>query len=384
MLQAQSFTAPPASPSPAQAKKQAVDDSVVAEVAAILDDLDTEASAAMYRPLVLTFLGDEGMAMIRAVTSTDRRLPFHLVSLLEDIIGPGSSLPVAQTAVSEIVAMAPSPDTIFRNNDVETTIVCAFCSVEGHRFLVEVLATPTSRIVTEANEWREDHFTRCYLTVAQQILTNIAQSASRLPHGLKALMAEVAELVSHKFPGTQLHVVGVLFFLRFICPALVTPERNRIVPVKPGSEAQRALILIAKVFQALCCDLRFDEAHGHAALLNRFIDDNQPVIHRFFGYVMSSREAMGEKASDDLDGMPTDGAPTDGVHGKDAGETFKQRLTYVHSWLIQNLEAVGTALMQCDGSGSVTEQSKAVFSRLHVVLSELAPDLPSEKKAQAR
>ena len=43
--------------------------------------------------------------------------------------------------------------------------------------------------------------------------------------------------------------VGALFFLRFLCPALVDPVGWGLLEKQPGERGKRGLILVAKVLQ---------------------------------------------------------------------------------------------------------------------------------------
>lgn len=48
--------------------------------------------------------------------------------------------------------------------------------------------------------------------------------------GLRILCRELHLSVREKFPKSEYSVVGGLIFLRFICPAIISPESYGIIP----------------------------------------------------------------------------------------------------------------------------------------------------------
>ena len=70
--------------------------------------------------------------------------------------------------------------------------------------------------------------------------------------------------------------VGGLFFLRFICPCFVTPERYAIASVQEiTSQARRNLILISKILQNLSNHLLFSKKEAFMIFCNNFLEVNQ-------------------------------------------------------------------------------------------------------------
>ena len=53
----------------------------------------------------------------------------------------------------------------------------------------------------------------------------------------------------HLFPNQKKTIVGGFLFLRFFCPALLTPKPSKILDENPPPLSRRGLILIAKVMK---------------------------------------------------------------------------------------------------------------------------------------
>lgn len=337
---------------PSPEKHQAMYREMVSDTASIVDKLSWDEAANLYRPLMLTFLGEEGITILRAMVHADRRIAMQTLSLLEDIIGPDSTYPLARAAALQHAQAMSMAEQAFETSCVNTTIVSAYLAAVGKPYLIEILSTHACQILKEAREWKAESFTEQALQTAHNILQEMECTVCLLPRGIRALILEVAEATAVRFPGAQLHVVGVLLLARFVCPHVVAPDRFGAVPQKPGVAAQRALILIAKVFEAISRNGMFLKEQAHAASLNRFIEDHQPSLHRFFGEVMCSSSIGAEGKIEMADTLKV--------------EESKRQLTYFHIWLIQNLEAVGSQLSLCEN-----EASKEAFVHLHVLLGDL-------------
>jgi len=58
------------------------------------------------------------------------------------------------------------------------------------------------------------------------LLTSLEHNVSSCPTFFRHILARIQRAVSDKFPGMS--VVGPLFFLRYFCPALVSPDQYLI------------------------------------------------------------------------------------------------------------------------------------------------------------
>jgi len=87
--------------------------------------------------------------------------------------------------------------------------------------------------------------------------------------------------VMKKFPEHHLRVVGGFYFLRFLCPALVSPEGFGIISSSPSSKSRRSLILVSKVLQNLANDVEFGEKENYMIQMNPFISSNQATMWKF-------------------------------------------------------------------------------------------------------
>ncbi len=75
--------------------------------------------------------------------------------------------------------------------------------------------------------------------------------------------------------------------MRFLCPAIVSPDGFGVIPELPNPEHRRALILITKTLQNLANGVHFqdDRKEPYMVKMNRFIETNlkkrTEVLDRF-------------------------------------------------------------------------------------------------------
>lgn len=152
----------------------------------------------------------------------------------------GDALPLMKDAVRFEVAQHESPGTVFRANTLASKLLTQHANRHGHAYLAAVLlpllrATlrrtvaleidPTKLPATPAAEQLVSENTAQLAALFREFADAIFNSAARFPPSLRAVCAVLADEVRARF-GEQ-HVpaaVGGFIFLRFITPAVVTPD----------------------------------------------------------------------------------------------------------------------------------------------------------------
>lgn len=93
------------------------------------------------------------------------------------------------------------------------------------------------------------------------------------------LQAEVLK----RFPENKYSSVGGFIFLRFFCPAILSPDSNGLYSGPPlDSKSRRPLILICKGLQNLANGIKFGSKEVFMDEMNNFIADNTTSTHAFF------------------------------------------------------------------------------------------------------
>jgi len=116
----------------------------------------------------------------------------------------------------------------------------------------------------------------------QKIFGKITTSLDRFPPPLRYLLYKVHADMQENFSDMSHLVMGNLVFLRFLCPALILPQKYGITPDTPHKSTQRTLILMAKVLQNLSNKVEFGNKEAFMAPMNKFITDNIGKVESFF------------------------------------------------------------------------------------------------------
>ncbi|KAJ1560178.1 glyceraldehyde-3-phosphate dehydrogenase 1 [Nowakowskiella sp. JEL0078] len=91
--------------------------------------------------------------------------------------------------------------------------------------------------------------------ISNSFLNTIIQSLDQVPYGIRWICKQIKYLTKRKYPDYSefsiCSLIGGFFFLRFLNPAIVTPQSHMLVDSAPGNNPRRTLTLVAKVLQNL-------------------------------------------------------------------------------------------------------------------------------------
>lgn len=104
------------------------------------------------------------------------------------------------------------------------------------------------------------------------------ESISGSPVALRKMCWVLQQAVVKKFKEAKRKVVGGFYFLRLICPAVVSPDGFGVVE-SIDDTSRRALILISKILQTLSNGVMFGVKEPYMTPMNTFITDNLENCH---------------------------------------------------------------------------------------------------------
>lgn len=120
--------------------------------------------------------------------------------------------------------------------------------------------------------------------LANQVLETIIESLPTVPYGIRWICKQIRLLTRRKFPGASdtavSSLIGAFFFLRFINPAIVTPQTYMLVEKHPAEKTRRVLTLIAKMLQNLANKPSVSK-EPYMTNLAPFVDTNRAKINVF-------------------------------------------------------------------------------------------------------
>ena len=119
----------------------------------------------------------------------------------------------------------------------------------------------------------------------------IAASANRLPPELRHILKYIRAVAEDRY-GDFLRTVSFtsvsgFLFLRFICPAILSPKLFGLLRDHPRPRAQRTLTLVAKSLQALANLTTFGQKESWMEPMNKFLNSHRQAVKDFIDHVCS-------------------------------------------------------------------------------------------------
>lgn len=136
----------------------------------------------------------------------------------------------------------------------------------------------------------DQHWTQL-LRITTEIWQCIAQTANRIPPELRHILKYIRGVAEDRFgefkrSATYTAVSGFLF-LRFICPAILSPKLCGLLRDFPRAKAQRTLTLVAKTLQKLSNLGTFGKREEYMEPMNRFLTSHRPAFRDYIDQVCS-------------------------------------------------------------------------------------------------
>jgi len=122
--------------------------------------------------------------------------------------------------------------------------------------------------------------------IAGEFINALLASTENVPYGIRWICKQIRELVRKKFPdATREQVCGLIggfYLLRFINPAIVTPQAFMLVENTLSANTRRNLTLLAKILQNLANNIKFGGVKEfYMEHLNVCIDKNKERLNKF-------------------------------------------------------------------------------------------------------
>ncbi|XP_056426806.1 RAS protein activator like-3 isoform X2 [Hyla sarda] len=187
--------------------------------------------------------------------------------------------------VAEISRYDVQDSLLFRENTILTKAIEEYMKMVGQTYLQETLGPFITRIYAsmeshevdpqrcspeELRENREHLWRSC-----EEAIECIVQSQKHFPSELLVVFSSWQEkVVMRGRPELGSRLVSACLFLRFLCPAILSPGLFHLSPEHPHPVAARALTLVAKVLQNLANFTRFGEKEDYMAFMNGFLEQH--------------------------------------------------------------------------------------------------------------
>ncbi|ORX97037.1 ras GTPase-activating protein [Basidiobolus meristosporus CBS 931.73] len=122
------------------------------------------------------------------------------------------------------------------------------------------------------------------MEIANMFLTTIIESIDSVPYGIRWICKQIRSLTKRKYPDASdmsiCSLIGGFFFLRFLNPAIVTPQAYMLIEKNPSKHPRRTLTLVAKMLQNLANKPSYAK-EAYMMILNPFVEGNKTRINNF-------------------------------------------------------------------------------------------------------
>ncbi|KAL6066378.1 PH domain-containing protein [Balamuthia mandrillaris] len=186
-----------------------------------------------------------------------------------------------------------------------------------------------------------------------------------IPREIRAIAGLIAEYARERAPEQEYALVGGFLLLRFINPALVSPESYGMLPwgKVPSLSSRRNLIMITKLLQNLSNDVAFGVKEPYMQIVNCFIEDNREKMFGFLKKVITDTKKDSEDAVDWADCRNEKPQSIKDLTILDVNE-----LQFLHRVLFKSKAAVKESILKDKSENLITEKEyEAALHLLKVV-----------------
>ncbi|CAL4070086.1 unnamed protein product [Meganyctiphanes norvegica] len=213
--------------------------------------------------------------------------------------------------LNDILKIAENEQCLFRGNSVATKAIEVYMRLVGEKYLQETLASVVESIISNTDDLEVDpmriqnlaslptvikqHQAALRLCV-EDVWERILKSADAFPIELRKVFHKLRQRLL-LYPGKgELtdNLISACVFLRFLCPAVLSPSLFNILQEYPEERAGRHLTLVAKTIQTLANFTWFHRKENYMEFLNDFIAQEQTNCRNFLIKVSTHNVQVGD------------------------------------------------------------------------------------------
>ncbi|XP_072420456.1 ras GTPase-activating protein nGAP-like isoform X2 [Chiloscyllium punctatum] len=192
---------------------------------------------------------------------------------------------------------------LFRENTLATKAIDEYMKLVGQKYLIETLGDFVTRLYNPEENYEVDP-NKCSANdvsenqsnmkaVCEEAFRQITDSRCIFPDELREIFATwQQQCLSRRKAELGMRMICASLFLRFLCPAIMSPSLFSLTQEYPNDSTARTLTLIAKVIQNLANFTTFEDKEGYMTFMDNFLESNWDNMKIFLTNISSPEPSI--------------------------------------------------------------------------------------------
>lgn len=181
----------------------------------------------------------------------------------------------------------------------------------------------------------------------EMFLTAICGSVNDAPRSFREICHYILTSVREQFPEAKYTAVGSFIFLRFFCPAIVSPETEGLIKntASISREMRRGFLIATKVIQNLANNVLFGAKETYMIVLNDFLTNN---IYKVASFLREISKLPAENVTEEVSEVP---------------QMNEKSYAMLHRILADNIERISRDVASRHLGGGQDQDSVSIWKR---------------------